>query len=212
MGCSRTSSPSRNCRQWCGCWLQKMHARDWICGSLLFFTATGTIFQTKQTSDINFNTEMSGVSGEYYIIPPNSGYARHLDRMTKRSSPEPSVTRSGTKKDGIGCCQILLLSLLLSFPMTWSRANRERKQGLWDAERLSELLPGSARMSQRQYHFNLPGSQKDSFGANSPLPKILDCKDKPRDQKDHKDLGGRRHRAPEKGKDAHRSQPVNLHH
>lgn len=62
MGCSRTSSPSRNCRQWCGCWLQKMHARDWICGSLLFFTATGTIFQTKQTSDINFNTEMSGVS------------------------------------------------------------------------------------------------------------------------------------------------------
>lgn len=150
--------------------------------------------------------------GEYYIIPPNSGYARHLDRMTKRSSPEPSVTRSGTKKDDIGCCQTLLLSLLLSFPMTWSRANRERKQGLWDAERLSELLPGSARMSQRQYHFNLPGSQKGSFGANSPLPKILDCKEKPRDQKDHKDLGGRRHRAPEKGKDAHRSQPVNLHH
>lgn len=55
--------------------------------------------------------------------------------MTKRFPLHPSVTRSWTKKDGIGYCQILLLSFLLSFPMTQSRANRKRRQGLCGAER-----------------------------------------------------------------------------
>lgn len=112
---------------------------------------------------------MSGVSaakGEYYIIPPNSGYARHLDRMIKGLPPQPSVTRSGTKKDGIGCCQILLLCLLLSFPMTQSRG---RGSGMQKVP--SGLLPGSARVSQRQYHLNLPGSQKGSFGTTVPYPR-----------------------------------------
>lgn len=72
----------------------------------------------------------------------------------------------------------------------------------------SGLLPGSVRMSQRQYHLDVPGSKKGSFSSKSPLPKILCCKDKPRDQREQKDLGGRRHKTMERGKDVHGSEAV----
>lgn len=146
--------------------------------------------------------------GEYYIIPPNSGYARHLDRRTKGLPPQLSVTRSGTKKDGISCCQILLLSLLLSFPMTQSRATRERRQGLWDTERPFRTVTWFCHNESKTASLKPTWKSERLLWYHSPLPKILDCKEKPRDQKDQKDLGGRRHRTTEKRKDAHSSQPV----